>query len=75
MENCQKIQKEVINNKPTIKRYYMKVAAIVPAAGIGARLKSSIQKPYIILGNKPILTYALTAISKNRHITEILVSV
>jgi len=53
----------------------MKVAAIVPSAGAGTRLKSKIQKPYINLGNKPILARTLLALSKNKNIREILVSV
>ncbi len=53
----------------------MKVAAIVPAAGAGTRLKSRTQKPYIALGGKPILARTLTALSGNKNITEILVSV
>src|SRR3989338_545919 len=53
----------------------MRVAAIVPAAGAGARLKSKIQKPYINLGAKPILAHTLIALSKNKNIKEILVSV
>lgn len=53
----------------------MRVAAIVPSAGVGTRLRSRIQKPYIKIGGKPILAHTLTAISKNKNITEILVSV
>ena len=53
----------------------MRVAAIVPAAGAGVRLKSKIQKPYINLGKKPILARTLIALSKNKNIKEILVSV
>ena len=53
----------------------MKVAAIVPAAGAGTRLKSRIQKPYIYLGGKPILARTLITLSRNKNITEILVSV
>jgi 2-C-methyl-D-erythritol 4-phosphate cytidylyltransferase len=53
----------------------MKVAAIVPAAGAGTRLKSRTQKPYIDLGGKPILARTLMVLSRNKNITEILVSV
>jgi 2-C-methyl-D-erythritol 4-phosphate cytidylyltransferase len=53
----------------------MKVAAIVPAAGLGIRLKSKTQKPYIKLGGKPILARALEALSKNKDISEIWVAV
>jgi len=53
----------------------MRVAAIVPSAGTGARLKSRIQKPYIKVGGKPILARTLMVLSKNKNIIEILVSV
>lgn len=53
----------------------MKVAAIIPAAGAGTRLTSKIQKPYIKICGKPILAHTLAAISRNKDITEILVSV
>lgn len=53
----------------------MRVAAIVPSAGTGARLKSRIQKPYIKLGDKAILARTLIVLSRNKNITEILVAV
>ncbi|MBU1852470.1 MAG: 2-C-methyl-D-erythritol 4-phosphate cytidylyltransferase [Candidatus Omnitrophica bacterium] len=52
----------------------MKVAAIVPAAGKGSRIKSKIEKPYIELCGKPILVHTLLRLSKNRYITEIVVA-
>jgi len=53
----------------------MKVAAIVPAAGKGSRIKSKIEKPYIELCGKPILVHTLLRLSKNRYITEIVVAI
>jgi len=53
----------------------MRVAAIVPSAGSGVRLKSKTQKPYIKLGGKPILGRTLMALSENKDITEIWVAV
>ena len=53
----------------------MRVTAIVPSAGKGARLKSKIKKPYIKLNDKPILAYTLKALSRNKNIREILVAV
>jgi len=53
----------------------MRVAAIIPASGIGTRLKSRIQKPYIDLCGKPILARTLIALLRNKNITEVLVSV
>ncbi|MDP2980943.1 MAG: 2-C-methyl-D-erythritol 4-phosphate cytidylyltransferase [Candidatus Omnitrophota bacterium] len=53
----------------------MKVAAIVPGAGKGARLKSRIQKPYIKLIGKPILARTLIKLSKNKRVKEIILAV
>jgi len=53
----------------------MKVAAIVPGAGKGARLKSRIQKPYIKLMGKPILAHTLIKLSKNKRVKEIILAV
>ncbi|MFH1782790.1 MAG: 2-C-methyl-D-erythritol 4-phosphate cytidylyltransferase [Candidatus Omnitrophota bacterium] len=51
----------------------MKVAAIVPSAGKGKRIRSSIPKPYIRLNNKPILIHTLLRLSKNSSISEVIV--
>lgn len=53
----------------------MKVAAIVPSAGIGKRLDSCIEKPYIKLNGKPILAHTLRRLSDNKKISEIIVVV
>lgn len=53
----------------------MKVAAIVPAAGIGRRLKSKIEKPYIRLDGVPILAHTLLVLSRYKRIDEIIVAV
>lgn len=53
----------------------MKVAAIVPAAGKGRRLKSKVDKPYIKLRGKPIIAHTLLKLSANKHIDEIIVAV
>ena len=53
----------------------MRVAAIVPAAGKGRRIKSKIDKPYIELGGKPIIAHTLLRLSGNRYINEIIVVV
>jgi len=53
----------------------MKVAAIVPGAGKGKRLKSSIEKPYIKLAGRPILAHTLIKLSRNASIREIIVAV
>ena len=37
----------------------MKIQAIIPSAGVGTRLKSSVLKPLIMLDGKPIFIYCL----------------
>lgn len=51
-----------------------RVAAIVPAAGCGKRLKSKTKKPFILLRGRPLVTYALTALEKSRTIDAILIA-
>jgi len=53
----------------------MRVAAIVPSAGIGVRLRSKIQKPYIELAGKPILGRTLIKLSENKNVKEIILAV
>ncbi|MFA5389381.1 MAG: 2-C-methyl-D-erythritol 4-phosphate cytidylyltransferase [Candidatus Omnitrophota bacterium] len=53
----------------------MNVAAIVPGAGKGVRLKSRVQKPYIELAGRPILAHTLVRLSKNKNIKEIILAV
>ena len=53
----------------------MRVAAIVPAAGKGRRIKSRIQKPYIELCGKPILAHTLLRLSSSSLISEVIVAV
>lgn len=53
----------------------MIVTAILPAAGLGLRLKSRIPKPLVAIGAKPILIHTLEALSKERRIHHILVAV
>ncbi len=42
----------------------MKVEVLVPAAGLGKRLKTPIPKPLILLNGKPLIVYALEVFSK-----------
>ncbi|MDP2911287.1 MAG: 2-C-methyl-D-erythritol 4-phosphate cytidylyltransferase [Candidatus Omnitrophota bacterium] len=53
----------------------MKVAAIVPSAGRGTRLKTRMGKPYIKLGSKPVLAHTLIALERNKKIKEIFVAI
>ncbi|MFH2137640.1 MAG: 2-C-methyl-D-erythritol 4-phosphate cytidylyltransferase [Candidatus Omnitrophota bacterium] len=51
----------------------MKIVAIVPAAGSGSRLGFKTAKPYIKLGDKPLLAYALLALQKTKLINSIVI--
>ncbi len=46
----------------------MDVAAIVPAAGIGRRLGTRIQKPFVPLGDRPLLAHTLGALQSSPFI-------
>ncbi|MCR5154545.1 MAG: 2-C-methyl-D-erythritol 4-phosphate cytidylyltransferase [Lachnospiraceae bacterium] len=52
----------------------MKTTAIVLAAGSGSRMKSSVKKQYIEIGNKPLIIYALEAF-ENSFIDEVVLVV
>lgn len=53
----------------------MKAAAIIPAAGSGKRMGSSIQKPYIILQGMPLLAHTLRVFAEAPDIAELIVAV
>ena len=53
----------------------MKIIAIVPSAGKGSRIKSKVAKPYLKLGNKPILAYTLETLERSDYISGIIVAV
>lgn len=53
----------------------MKIVAIVPAAGVGRRLKDKIKKPYILLGQKPLLVYSLLILEKVKKISQVILVV
>lgn len=53
----------------------MKVVAIVPAAGLGRRLKSSIPKPLVKIDSAPILIHTLNRINSHPKISSIIVAV
>ena len=52
----------------------MKTIAIVPAAGSGKRLGSRIKKPFVLLGGKPLVTYALKTLDSCEYIDGIIVA-
>lgn len=51
----------------------IKIQAIIPTAGTGVRLKSSIPKPFVRLKDKPIFIYTLEAIEQCALIDSIIV--
>jgi 2-C-methyl-D-erythritol 4-phosphate cytidylyltransferase len=53
----------------------MKAAAIIPAAGSGERMGSSIKKPYIILQGMPLLSHTLRVFAEAPDIAELIVTV
>jgi len=52
----------------------MKTVAIVPAAGSGKRLGSRTKKPFVLLGGKPLVTYALKTLDSCEDIDGIIVA-
>ncbi len=57
-----------MKNKPTI-------AAIVPAAGVGSRMKHNGPKQYISLAGKTILEHTLTKLAAPSQLEKIIVVV
>ena len=53
----------------------MKVAAIVPAAGIGTRMQNDTPKPYLVLAGKPILAHTLAVFETTPEVHEVTVVV
>jgi len=53
----------------------MKTIAIVPAAGTGERMGIDRKKPYLLLNQRPLLYYTLTALDSIPSIAQIIVAV
>jgi 2-C-methyl-D-erythritol 4-phosphate cytidylyltransferase len=49
----------------------LKVAAIIPAAGFGTRMKSDLSKQFLLLDGKPLLYYTLSSFDQSPVIDEI----
>ena len=56
----------------TGRKNLMKNVAIVLAAGQGKRMKSKVQKQYLLIKEKPVLYYTLSAFEKSPLISEII---
>lgn len=52
-----------------------KICVLIPAAGEGSRLESSVKKPYLTLGQKPILARTIQQFEQNTGVDEIFVIV
>lgn len=52
-----------------------KISVLIPAAGQGKRMGSSVKKPYLLLADKPILSHTIDRFEKNSVIDEIIVIV
>lgn len=48
--------------------------AIVPAAGIGKRMQSSIPKQYLTLNGQPVLQHTLNVLLQNKHIKGLIIA-
>ena len=53
----------------------MKSQAIIPAAGVGQRLKSAVTKPLILLKGKPLFVYAIETFEKSSLVESIIIAV
>lgn len=52
----------------------IKTVAIVPAAGMGRRLGLKTRKPFVLLGGRPLITYALETLNSSKSIDAIIIA-
>ncbi len=52
-----------------------KISVLIPAAGQGKRMETSVKKPYLMLGDRPILSHTIDQFEQNSVIDEIIVIV
>ena len=50
-----------------------KISAVIVAAGMGKRMKSKINKQYLLLEEKPILSHTIDVFEQNKYIDEIII--
>ena len=53
----------------------MKTSAIITAAGSGSRMKAPVPKPFLELGDRPLLLWAVEAFQQSRLVDEIVIVV
>ena len=51
-----------------------RVVAIIPAAGCGKRLRNRLKKPFVLLGGKPLVSYALNTFNSCKCINGIIIA-
>lgn len=51
-----------------------RVVAIVPAAGCGRRLGLAVKKPFVMLGGRPLVVWALAALDRSRVVDAIVIA-
>ncbi len=56
-------------------RFRENVTAIIPAGGIGKRMKLKMPKQFVNVNDKPVIAYTVEALSKCNYINEIIVAV
>ncbi|HGJ5878682.1 MAG TPA: 2-C-methyl-D-erythritol 4-phosphate cytidylyltransferase, partial [Arsenophonus nasoniae] len=56
-----------------ISNHKMQVAALIPAAGIGSRMKADCPKKYLKVAGKKIIKHSISAILKHPRICQIIV--
>ena len=61
--------------EPQHERRLMKVAAIIAAGGVGARLQSKVHKPFILLAGRPMIVWTVGLFEKTPSVDEIIVSI
>jgi len=57
--------------KPQGGRCRIGVSAVIASAGVGRRLPAFIEKPYLLVGDKPILAHTLLAFEKFNAVNEV----
>lgn len=52
-----------------------KISVLIPAAGQGKRMETSVKKPYLLLADKPVLSHTIDRFEQNSFIDDIIVIV
>lgn len=50
-----------------------KISVVIAAAGMGKRMKSKVNKQYLLLKEKPIVSHTIEVFEKNKYVDEIIV--